>query len=76
MVWFEAPVIPTGLETVHVKVVPKGKIILGGLLVKESVKALPEQVVNAWAGTNGAGFTVITKLTGVLTHPLFDGVTV
>ena len=75
-VWFEAPVIPAGLETVHVKVVPVGKITLGGLLIKESVKAFPEQTVNAWAGIRGAGFTVITKLTGVPIHPLFEGVTV
>ena len=76
VVWLEAPVIPAGLETVHVKVVPVGKITLGGLLIKESVKALPEQTVNAWAGTRGAGFTVITKFTGVPTQPLLEGVTV
>ena len=45
-------------------------------MLKETVKALPEQVVIAWAGTNGVGLTVITKLIGVPIHPLFEGVTV
>ncbi len=76
VLWLEAPLIPTGLETVHVKVVPVGKITLGGLLIKETVKALPEHTVNACAGTSGAGFTVITKFIGVPTQPLLVGVTV
>ena len=37
---------------------PVGRIILGGLLLKERLKAFPEQTDKVWLGIWGRGLTV------------------
>ncbi len=58
VVWLLAPEIPVGLVTVQVYVVPAGKIKVGALFAKGTVKAVPLQVLAVWFGINGFGLTV------------------
>ncbi len=62
VVWLLAPEIPVGLVTVQVYVVPAGKIKVGALFVKGTVKAVPLQVIAVWFGINGFGLTLIVAL--------------
>jgi hypothetical protein len=56
--------------------VPAGIIVVGGLFIGETEKAVPLQMVVFWGGTTGVGLTVTVIVKVLPTQVPMDGVTV